>query len=172
MDDLIGELYVELHSYLLTLIRSRIYTGCPDDEIYDCLNDVFEIAIKKQFDPNFLKNPKGWLIVTTRNVVDNYNRKNLKRLTHYQLDYDMRFLAKKQDMTEDLVYQIAMEDHLIDQAISSLSERERQLYKMRFEEKMKPQDIADELDLKLCAVNTRLTRLKAKITTFIHTSIQ
>lgn len=171
MDDLIGNLYVELHSYLLTLIRNRIYTGCPDDYVYDCLNDIFEIAIKKQFDPNFLKNPRGWLIVTAKNVVDNYNRKNLNRLTYYQSDYDMDLITKEQDMTENLIYRLALENNIIEQAMDSLSEKERLLYQMRFEEEMKPNDIAKKLNLSLCAVNTRLTRLKAKISSYIHAAI-
>ena len=171
MDDLISELYIELYPYLLTLIRCRIYTGCPDDYIYDCLNDVFEIAIRKQSDPNFLRNPRGWIIVTARNVVDNYNRKTINRLSYYHMGYDMNSITREHDMTEDLVYKLAMENNIIDQALNSLSEKELKLYKMRFKDEMKPGDIADELDLKLCAVNTRLTRLKRKITTFIHTAI-
>lgn len=171
MDNQIGELYVELYSYLLTLIRNRIYIGCPDDYVYDCLNDVFEVALRKQSDPNFQRNPKGWLIITTRNIVDNYNRKTLGRLSYYYLDYDMNGITREADMAEDLVYKVAMENHVIEKAMNTLSEPERKLYKMRYEEEMKPSDIANKLKLKPSAVNTRLTRLRSKITTFIHAAI-
>ena len=171
MDDLISELYTELRGYLVTLIRNRLYAGCPEDYVYDCLNDVFEIALRKQFDSNFQRNPRGWLTIAAKNVVDNYNRKTVNRLNYYQFDCDMDRIPKEHDMIEDLAYQISLENNIFGQLKSYLSESDRQLYIMRFEKKMTPRAIAEELHVPINTVHTRLSRLKTRIIQFIYASV-
>ncbi|MDO4556108.1 MAG: sigma-70 family RNA polymerase sigma factor [Lachnospiraceae bacterium] len=172
MDDLISKLYMELGSYLFTLIKNRLYTGCPEDQIYDCLNDVFETALQKQSDPKFQQNPRGWLIITARNKVDNYNRKALRRLSHYQFDCDMTRIYSKKDMIEDLTYQMALENNIFGQLMDHLSEKERRLYTLRFEERLKPEEIASKLQTSKTNVNTSLSRLKIKIKKYICAAVQ
>ena len=168
MQNLIGELYGELRGYLVTLIRNRLFSGCPDDYVYDCLNDVFEIALRKQNDPGFQKNPKGWLIVTAKNVVDNFNLKTVKRLTFYQSDCEMDWIPDECDMLESLSYSLAMENHVLEQIKKDLSEEERLLFVMRYERKMSARDIAEELHLTSANVSTKLTRIKRKVTRLVY----
>jgi RNA polymerase sigma factor (sigma-70 family) len=168
MNDTIGELYEELRGYLVTIIRNRLYTGCPDDYIYDCLNDVFEIALTKQSDPNFQQNPRGWLIVTTKNTADNFNRKALGRLSYHQSDCKMDWIPSQKDMLENLSYQLAVEGNIVERVKHALSPEDCQLFVMRYEQKLNPQEISEKLQISLGASHTRLTRMKQRAIHLIH----
>lgn len=168
MNDLIGELYEELRGYLVTLIRNRLFSGCPEDYVYDCINDVFEIALIKQSDPNFQKNPRGWLIVTAKNVADNFNRKTINRLSYHQLDYELEWIPSKKNMLEDLAYKFAIKENVVAKVKDSLSEEDRQLFIMHFEQYMTYHEIAEELHVSISAAATRLTRVKHRVTRLIY----
>lgn len=156
----IGELYDELHRYLFTLIQNRIYDGCPHDYIYDCLNEVFIIALSKKHDPKFQANPKKWLVVTARNVVDNFNRKTLNRLRFYQQDVEMEELQDSNDIVENLALKAALEDNVIHKIKQELSSEERVLYIMRYEEGKTTKQIAKELGIRHGTISTRVNRMK------------
>ena len=168
LDDLIAELYEELRGYLLTLIRNRLFEGCPDDYAYDCLNDVFEIALKKQSEPSFQKNPRGWLIITAKHVVENFNRKTLNRLTFHQIDYDPDWQPGKVDMLENLTYKIAIEKNIMEQIKSGLSPEDGRLFELRYMKKMHPRDIAEELHITENSINVKLTRMKVRAKRVLH----
>lgn len=156
----IGELYDELHRYLFTLIQNRLYDGCPLDYVYDCLNEVFIIALNKKQDPKFQANPKKWLVITARNVVDNFNRKTLNRLRFYQQDVELEEIQDTTDILETLALKIALEDHVIQKIKQDLSSEERILYTMRFEEGKSTKEIAKELGMRHGTVSTRVNRMK------------
>lgn len=159
-DHEIGALYNELYGYLFTIIQNRIYEGCPQDYILDCLDEVFLIALRKKRDKNFRENPKGWLIITTRNVVDNFNRKHVNRLRFLESDVKMDNLTASHDIVEHLALKMALEDHVIDKIKQELSEEERVLYVMRFEEGKTTKEIAQELGIKHGTISTRVNRMK------------
>lgn len=168
MNNLIGELYEELRGYLVTLIRNRLFSGCPEDYVYDCLNDVFEIALEKQFDSSFQKNPKGWLVVTAKNIADNFNRKTLNRLSHYQLGYELDWIPSTKNMLEDLAYKLAIEENILGKIKDSLSEEDRRLFIMHFEQHMTYLEIAEQLHISIPAAATRLTRVKHRVTRLVY----
>lgn len=159
-DHEIGELYDELHGYLFTLIQNRLYDGCPQDYIYDCLNEVFIIALSKKHDPRFQANPKKWLVVTARNVVDNFNRKTVNRLRFHQSDTEMDEIPASNDILEDLALKIALDEHVLDKIKQDLAPEERVLYIMRFEEGKTTKEIAQELGIRHGTISTRVNRMK------------
>lgn len=163
----IGELYDELHGYLFTLIKGRLYDGCPEEDIYDCLNEVFIIALHKKNDPKFQANPKKWLVVTARNVVDNFNRKHLNRLRFHDSNLGMEEVEDSNDMLENLAFKIAVEEHVLEKIKMELSPEERVLYIMSFEERKTTKEIAKELGLKRGTISTRVNRVKKHVETLI-----
>lgn len=162
-DHEIGELYNELHRYLFTLIQNRLYDGCPHDYIYDCLNEVFIIALSKKQDPKFQADPKKWLVITARNVVDNFNRKTVNRLRFHQQEVEMDEIPDSNDILEDLALKIALEDDVLYKVKQELSSEERVLYTMRFEEGKTTKDIAKELGMRHGTISTRVNRLKKRL---------
>lgn len=163
----IGALYKELHGYLFTLIQGRLFEGCPTDYAYDCLNEVFIIAIHKKDDPKFQSNPKQWLVKTAKFVVDNFNRKHVNRLRFHYSYYDMHTIPSKNDMIEDLAFKMAIEDHIMDKIKTELTAEDRVIYIMRFEELRELEDIAAELCMRKGTVSVRITRIKNRITKLI-----
>lgn len=166
-DHEIGALYNELHGYLFTLIQSRIYEGCPQDYIYDCLDEVFLIALGKKKDKKFRQNPKGWLIITAKHVVDNFNRKHKNRLRFHDPEVEVENLSVPQDFIEHLALKMALEDHLFDKIKTELSEEERVLYIMRFEENKTTKEIAQELGIRHGTISTRVNRMKNHVESLI-----
>ncbi len=156
----IGDLYDELHEYLFIIIQNRLYDGCPHDDIYDCLNEVFIIALRKKQDPKFRANPKNWLVATTKNVVDNFNRKNVNRLRFHQPNVEVDELPDSEDILEDLALKIALEDDILYKIKQELSLEERVLFTMRFEEGKTTKEIAKELGMRHGTISTRVNRLK------------
>lgn len=171
MNDFICSLYTEYSDYLATVIRNRLYNGCPSDYIYDCLNDTFEIAMKKQSDPRFQDHPKAWLVQTARNVADNFNRKACYRNQFVDYSGDIESVLNHSDLTEDLIYQECVQNHFLERLSESLSPKERHLYYLRYERDLDHKTISEELNISVNAVHTRLNRLRTKVRQLIHENI-
>ena len=171
MEEFISHLYQEYSDTLIYIIKNRLYTGCPKYYAYDCLNDVFVIAIQKHNDSSFQTNPKGWLIRTARNVVDNFNRKSFRRNNYADYSQDIREIPQLQDMEEECVYKEWLTNHFQTELNESLSNEEKFLYYLRYKKKLNNEEISQQLGISKNAVNTRLSRLRQKIRQFIRENI-
>lgn len=171
MSNFICSLYEEYSEYLATVIRNRLYHGCPSDYIYDCLNDTFEIAVKKQSDPAFRDHPKAWLVQTAKYVADNFNRKSCYRNQFVDYSSDIESVLHFSDLTEEFIYQECIQPKFLEHLRKSLSQNEKRLYYLRYERDLSHKQISKELNISVNAVNTRLHRLKTKIRQIIHENI-
>lgn len=161
----IGELFDKYSRHLLIVISNRLFEGCPPDYAYDCLDEVFAIALRKSNDEKFNTNPGGWLVQTAKYVVDNFNRKTVNRLQFYQSNYNFNLhkIPATDTLMEDLVYKLALEENVMERILSDLSTKDRVIYIMRYYQNKEPSEIAKELCMNTNAVKVRLTRLKSKI---------
>ena len=171
MDNIIADLYAEFSSDLAHIVKNRLYDGCPNDHIYDCVNEVFLIAMQKQNDASFRNSPKGWLVITARNVVDNFNRKSRLRNSLSVYSYDIQQIPQYSDMTEDYIYKEFLNNDFIKFLNENLSKNEKYLYYLRYSRKMNLKEISNKLQISPNAVNTRLNRLRKKIKEFIRKNI-
>jgi RNA polymerase sigma factor (sigma-70 family) len=172
MENDIGYLYEEFSRTLIYVIESRIYPDCPKDYIYDCLNDVFTIAIQKQDDPSFQANPKGWLIITARYVVDNFNKKHYNHSSVLDPTYDTAAIPQKNmDLIENYIYKDFLNNTFQKFLTESLSKDEKYLYYLRYSEQLDLAQISEAFHITPNAANTRLSRLRAKIKQFIHKNL-
>lgn len=171
MEDFITDLYASYYDLLIYIIKNRLYSGCPKDLAYDCLNEVFIVALEKHEELMKHENPKGWLTQTAKYIVDNYNRTACfrNRKTGY-LD-EMLDIPNPQDMTEDCAYKECLENNFIEYLNKTLSNEEKKLYHLRYEKKLSLQAISEELHITPNAVNTRLHRLREKVKEFIRKNI-
>ena len=161
----IGELFRRYEKYLLTIILNRLYNGCPKDYAYDCLQDVFTIALEKKEDEKFNQNPTGWLTITAQNVVDNHNRKHTLRLRHYltDLDIDISTIPTSDYWFEDIAYRLALENNLWTQIFDSLKQSEQTIFIMRYYHEMSLDDISSQLGMSKNALYARLCRIQKRI---------
>jgi RNA polymerase sigma factor (sigma-70 family) len=172
MENNIAFLYKEFSQTLIYVIKARIYPGCPKDYIYDCLNDVFTIAIQKQNEPAFLANPEGWLIITARYVVDNFNKKHYNHSSILDPTYDTEAIPQKNmDLIENYICKDFLNNAFRKFFKESLSKDEKYLYYLRYSEHRDLTQISEVLHITPNAVNTRLCRLRAKIKEFIHKNL-
>ena len=162
-DNEIGELFEKHHKELLTLIRIRLYKGCPADYAYDCLDQIFVIALQKQSDPKFKVNPKGWLFSTADYVVKNFNKKEARELAHLSVHENLTNLPAPHDVIEDILFQEALDTHIFDSIKYELTAEERVLYIMRFGQKKSLNEISEELYMGKNRLKVKLHRLRNKI---------
>lgn len=158
----IGELFKHYEHYLLAVIADRLYEGCPPDLVYDCLNDVFVIALEKKDDEKFNYNPPGWLTVTTQHVIDNYNRKQLNRLRFHEtnFDFDLTQIPASEDWFEEIAYRVAIENKVWEKIMNELHPDDRVLLIMRYYQEMSLEDMASEIGISKNLLKVRLTRMK------------
>lgn len=165
----IGDLFRRYEKYLLTVIRNHLYDGCPTDYAYDCLHDVFAIALEKKEDEKFNQNPPGWLTITTQHVIDNYNRKETNRLRFHltAFDFDLDTVPASDYWFEDIAYHIAIESNIWKKIFDNLKPDDRVIFIMRYYQEMSLDDIASELGISKNLLSVRLNRLKKQIKKFI-----
>lgn len=171
MNNKIADLYAEFSSSLAYIIKNRLYEGCPNDDIYDCLNEVFPIALQKKQDRSFQKNPKGWLVITARNVVDNFNRKAYFRNNMTVYTNHIQDIPQHTDMTEDYIYKEFLNNDFQKFLNETLSKEEKYLYYLRYSRKLSLKEISSVFLISPNAVNSRLNRLRKKIKEFIRKNI-
>jgi len=161
----IGELFRQYEKYVLTVILSRLYDGCPKDYAYDCLQDVFAIALEKKDDEKFNQNPIGWLTLTAQHVVENYNRKftNRSRFHHTAFDFDLNTVPASDYWFEDMAYRVAIENHIWERILDDLKRDERVIFIMRYYQEMSSEDICLELGISKNHLAVRLSRIKHKV---------
>ena len=161
----IGELFDRYSKYLLIVISNRLFKDCPPDYAYDCLDEVFAIALKKMNDEKFNADPDGWLVKTAQYVVDNFNRKTQNRLRFHDscFNFNTREIPAPDTMFEELAYKMALEDNIMDKILNDLSREDRVIFIMRYYQHKLPDEIAKELGMKTNAVKVCLTRLKSKV---------
>lgn len=158
----IGELFTDLHKYLYVVIYNRLSDEVPKDYAYDCLQETFKTALEKKDDKKFNANPKGWLIVTAKYTVDNFNRTYKTYDKHYASEEDAKDIPYSHDLLEDLAFKMTIEDHILEKIKAELSSGDALFFKMRFEYKMEIDAIAKELEMKPGAVHTKISRVKKK----------
>lgn len=164
------ELFRLHENYLLTVILGRLYEGCPSDFACDILQDVFTTALEKRTDEKFNHNPGGWLVVTARNKVDNFNRKETNRMRFHEsaYDFDLDDLTAITNMFEDLALKMAIEDGIMDKILNELKPDDRVLLIMRYFQNNSLDDIAADLGIPKNRLNVKINRMKAQVKKIIH----
>jgi len=154
------ELEVLCEKYYLDIYK---YCAARVDMLYaeDIANDVFLLFCQKWQKLEDI-NYKSWLYETAQNLIKNHYKmlkRKTKNETHIDdsvaenLSYEENFENIGEDKTEERKNEI----------INSLTERDRQLYEMKYVEKMPNNQIRETLSLSEDALEKRLYRLKQKI---------
>ncbi|MBQ9949572.1 MAG: sigma-70 family RNA polymerase sigma factor [Clostridia bacterium] len=156
--------------YLFPLINKVLhaYLHNDDDDAEECFHNLLEIICKKEARLYNHPNPEGWIMKTLMLCIKKQRRKISKRTHDISLDVIAGTVQLKYDENED--EDDIFDDRMIEQAkatvLGQLTESERQVYEMKYSEKMSENKIAERLGISRSAVSMRIFRTREKIKDF------
>ena len=144
------------------LVYSVIYGISLDAvESWDLTQEVFVKAFACESFWNESFNQKAWLVTVARNEALRY-RRSLKSRLRYLVRFcglegasDARELENRLIRAEDVAR--------LRELLAKLDDEERQIITLRFSAEMSYQQIADEMQVKIGTVMSRLARLKERL---------
>jgi len=158
--EFIEKIYTESEYYDIvknTIIR--MVDGVSVYDLEDCINDVYEIALRKK---NLEKHPNihGWLSNTAKNIAKRYLRKKaFSRIAIPMSDIKSGSQSDFEPMMEDDKY---FEELLIILS-KNLKVSEYTLFKLKFIEQRPNKELAEIMRIKQDSVGKKVSRLKEKI---------
>lgn len=114
--------------------------------IEDCESEVMMIAVEHAHELLSHTAPTGWFIVTTRNVAHAARRKEIKRIQN-DTSAEGVDLTIAEDPLENILYEEWVKNGVVDQLLSRLTPREREVYDLSFAEGKTTKEIAERLQI-------------------------
>jgi RNA polymerase sigma-70 factor (ECF subfamily) len=165
--DFIAKIYQEHYEFVKLCVMNRIHTPKIADDVSSCVQDVFVAAMKAKGLENH-PNIKGWLLLTVKNVVKNFNRQNVVRRKYYEYTFEPDINESEvPDFSDLLIERIEYERleglGIIEKIYESLSLNERDFYDLRYKKEFSIKKINEILDISKAAAATRCSRLNVKL---------
>jgi RNA polymerase sigma-70 factor (ECF subfamily) len=168
----LGLFYKNENSFIESLYNQygiEIYKICYSyikikSDAEDCLQEVFYRAMTKVNDLKKHPAPDKWLFVTARLVsLEKLRTTNSRR----ELDISgFENILQSETFEDELLRQQYTDEEIIllrNDILEQLNEKERELYTMRYIEKLGVDIISEQLKINYSNTTTRLNRLKMKI---------
>ena len=155
--------------------QSRIYSYilgqvCNYHDADDVLQETTKVLWQKfdEFESgtDFL----AWAIAVARNEVLSYIKK--KRRLNARVVFDDDVIELMQPNAEKFNDNYEQKIDAVRNCVSKLSDRDVQLIKLRYYEKVKPKDLSDRLGLTIHNTYKRMSRIHARLLKCIEISIQ
>jgi RNA polymerase sigma factor (sigma-70 family) len=164
-EDFFNKLYEEHYGLIYEKIKFRLYSGA-DDDITSCTQETFIKAWMHTEDLKKHENVTGWLVLTAKRTADNFNRLHAIHKRAVGDSTGLEDIPQQEDFTEEVVEEARFNEFLklntAENFINSLSESERQLYEMKFRQKLSNEKIGEILKITPNAVASRNKRLIQK----------
>lgn len=125
----------------------------------DCVQESFYILYKHYLKDEEIINVAGFLYKIADNLIKAQWRQNQKAENIVQIDT----LAETLAVNESEDYSEIDYDLLAEKLISTLSEKDKQLYKLKYIDRKSIKEISEELNSSFDAVAKRLSRLRIKV---------
>jgi RNA polymerase sigma factor (sigma-70 family) len=145
----------------------KLMPNSSADDTEECISRLYLTVFENYNNYKASPNRTGWLMLTFKNIVFDYRREK------YQFNVDPEDISEREASLScgydenDVIFGIltnhAPQDVLICKVLSALTEKERELYDMRFVRKMKHEEIAAAVGVSASGVRRRVSELKAKI---------
>ena len=153
-----------------------------EEDVKDCLHDVFLYAYESYEKFKNYEEPVSWLILTTKYYALNYRRKAQKHNLHIE-SYEedsiqdekgsrmqgrtgntrLKINSFEDAVVEEIMYEMYMKKDVIQRAFTQLTVSEKQLYEMKYQKKMTNSQISKELHIKEESVKRKSSRMKKKL---------
>ena len=114
--------------------------------IEDCESEVMMIAVEHAHELLSHTAPTGWFIVTTQNVAHAARRKEIKRIQN-DTSAEGVDLTIAEDPLENILFEEWVKNGVVDQLLSRLTPREREVYDLSFAEGKTTKEIAERLQI-------------------------
>lgn len=157
-DKILSKCYDDCYQSLLKYCRVRL--GKFDSHAHDCVQDSFIVLYNKLKSGEAIDNPRAFLYRTADNFIKRTVRecsKQLSRNVSLEEVYAVTVSAVPM-ISDDFDY-----DKCAELLISKLNEDEKQIYNMKYSEKMSIGEIAVHLNISPAAAAKRLQRMRDKV---------
>lgn len=135
-------------------------TGHDKNAAEDCVQDAFMVIYKKMCNGEEFSQPKAFLYRTVDNLIKEYLR-DIKKQEKIQ----NAIIQENMISEEQYVSQLdeGTEEQIITAVLSEMNDTERIIYKQRYIENKNIREIAEQYNITVSTVTTRLYRIRKKI---------
>lgn len=128
----------------------------------DCEAEVLALASEAGADLLYHPNPAGWFVLTAKNVVYNVLRKE-RKACDMTSQKTIEEVSDSEDLLEDIVYEDWLKQGVIEELLSRLSPREREVYELLFVRGFSIKEAAEELHIQESTLRSTKKNLIDKI---------
>lgn len=162
---LLQECYNEYRIKLFNYCLSRL--DGSREAADDCVQEVFIVLYNKLLDGEEFENPRAFLYRTADNFVKRQKQKEATELRH-----SVPFDEAEQIGITDEEYAAKLDSIDYEECarilINLLTDEEKQIYDLRYIQKIGVEEIAEKLGISRPAASMRLMRLRNKIKTMVY----
>lgn len=156
------QMFAEMQRRYQGLVYSVIYGISLDAaETWDLTQEVFVKAYECADFWNDGFNQKAWLVTVARNEALKYRRSLKSRLRYLARFCGLEGASEARELENRLIR--AEDVARLRELLAKLDDDERQIITLRFSVEMSYQQIADEMQIKIGTVMSRLSRLKERL---------
>ena len=156
--ELIEAEYNELYRFLLTRLNN------DEDEVCDCIMQIYEIALKKAEKLQKNNNPNGWLYKKAQLCAKHRLSAHKSKPTIVSLEDYINTLAYEQSFFDDEDIDQQAVEAAKKRCLAVLTATELATYELFYVQKMPIKQIAEKLGHSESAVGVRLYRIRIKLT--------
>lgn len=157
-DELLKEAYSKYYSDVYRFCMS--YLTRDTASIDDCVQETFIVLYKKYLAGEEVTYVKTFLYKTVSNCAKMKLRDVAKAQKHISIDEVIQLPSESEDMTEQLSF-----EEYSRQISAALSERDAELFRLRFIEDYSLREIAEIQNTNISTIGTRVNRLHKKLIT-------
>lgn len=169
-DKILDECCREYKTYLFKYAFLR--TGNDKDAAEDCVQEALMIFYKRLLKGEEFEHPKAFLYRTVDNLIKEFLREK-KKQTDKQIPLDSNeaeSIGSFDKHFENIDERV--ENEIIANVISTLSENDKQIYISRYVENLSVKEISEKLSISVSAVTTRLLRLRERVSTKVRQELK
>lgn len=160
---------IALHKEKFARTVCKTFYSATNEDIEDCFSELYIKTWENYSTFKDSPNKTGWLFLTFRNIVSDRIRENNRQNISARKEQE-----KQEEYSDenDIIFEI-LTDHLSERELKEiildkLSEKDRLLYHLRFEQKLETKDIAKLTGLANSTVRRQVRELKLNITELVH----
>lgn len=157
-DEMLSEAFLEFGRSIEKYCRVRL--GEASDSTDDCVQEAFCVYYKRLLAGESIEKPRAFLYRTADNMVKRAKEEYIKNCTRNSKLEDAEGIGEymAEENAADIDY-----DEIRDMLISRLSEREQELYSLKYVDRLSMKEIGERLEISPYAAANRISRLRTKI---------
>lgn len=169
------ELMTNYKSDLIKIMTSKLgqYKG---NDVEDCYQDLFMLAFLNRKKLSSHPNPVGWLFITAANIAHDMmrkNRKNERRTVSFEDAADITCLEGIEDLVIDRGSNLQEEtEHAKKQILDILSDREKELYRLKYIEKKDTKYLAQYFSTTEGCIRAWLSQMRRHVRKIIENQMK